>query len=177
MQGILSLLDAASAAQVREIFAELEQHFGLRGVNLFPYPHVSYCLLNGYTRATVEERLHDIVARFAPIEVHTAGIGIFLNPTPVLFIAVVRSPALERMHQLILNALPPPNGDHGYYDPDQWVPHITLAMGDLTSELLPAVVARLTAHNFHWKVTLDNLTFASGGEEGIAIQCICRLGG
>ena len=177
MQGILSLLDPASAERVNVICAELRDHFGLHGVDAFPHPHISFCLLDGYSQATVEERLHDTVSRFKPFNVKTAGIGIFLKPNPVLFVSVVRGPALERLHRLINKAFPPLGGDAGFYTSNHWMPHITLAIGDLTTELLPDVVGLLSHQDFHWEITLDNLTFAAETEAGFVIQCGCQFNG
>lgn len=176
MQGILSLLDPASADRVNTICAELSSQFGLHGVDAFPYPHISFCIMDGYTQSTVEERLHDTVSRFKPIKVNTAGIGIFLKPNPVLYVSVVRGTALERVHRLITRSFPLRAEDGGFYAPDHWMPHVTLAMGDLTAELLPDVVRLLSNHDFHWEITLDNLTFAAETEEGFVIQCSCRFG-
>jgi 2'-5' RNA ligase len=175
MQGILSLVDPESAERVNEIFGELSEHLGLHGTDAFPYPHISFCFLDGYTQATVEERLQDTVSRFKPFHVKTAGIGIFLKPNPVLFAAVVRSTALDRLHRLITKAFPPLQGDAGFYTSDHWMPHITLAVGDLTPDLLPEAVRLLASRDFHWEITLDNLTFASETEDGLVIQCTCKF--
>jgi hypothetical protein len=175
MQGILSLLDADHTSQVKDIYAELEEHFGLRGVLAFAYPHVSYHILEGYSLATVETRLHDIAARFKPLKVNTAGLGVFLKPSPVLFVPVIRGIALERIHRLLWRAFPPLEGSGGFYSADQWMPHITLARGDLTLEVLPEVMTRMSKHDFHWEITLDNLTFAGETEQGFVIQCTCRF--
>jgi len=171
------LLDPASADRVNTICAELSSHFGLHGVDAFPYPHISFCIMDGYTQATVEERLHDTVSRFKPLKVNTAGIGIFLKPNPVLYVSVVRGTALERVHRLIRRAFPLLAGEEGFYTPDHWMPHVTLAIGDLTDELLPDVVRLLSTRDFHWEITLDNLTFAAETDEGFVIQCSCRFSG
>ena len=171
------MLDPASTDRVNAICAELRDNFGLRGVDAFPYPHISFCFLNGYTQATVEHRLHDTVSRFKPFIVKTAGIGIFLKPNPVLFISVVRGTALERLYRLINRVFPPLDGDAGFYTADHWMPHVTLAVGDLTTELLPDIIRLLSDREFHWDITLDNLAFASETDASFAVQCSCSFGG
>jgi len=177
MEGILSLLDSKYSQQVREIWADLEKRFGLRGVQEFPYPHVSFQISEGYPPETIQERMHDTVVRFKPIRVRTAGLGLFVNPAPVLYIPVVRATALDRIHRLLWKAFPPLTGDGGYYSPNQWIPHITLAVGDLQTEMLPHVIGQLSARDFHWEITLDNLAFAAQTDQGLAIQCTCRFSG
>lgn len=177
MEGILSLLDTSHSQMVEEIWAELEAQFGLRGVQEFPYPHVSFQISEGYSLATIQDRMQDTVSRFKPIQVQTAGLGLFVNPAPVLYIPVVRATALDRIHRLLWKAFPPLNGEGGYYSPNQWMPHITLAVGDLKKEMLPDVIHLMAGHDFHWKITLDNLVFAAQTEQGLVIQCRCRFEG
>jgi len=177
MEGIIALLDRAHSQQVKDLWLELEQHFGLRGVLAFPYPHVSFQLSDGYSFTTIQERLRDTVARFRPIQVHTTGLGLFIQPAPVLYVPVVRSTALERIHRLLWKAFPPLQGDGGYYAHNQWMPHITLAVGDLKAEMLPGVIELLSTRDFHWEITLDNLTFAQQIPGGLSIQKSWQLEG
>lgn len=177
MEGILSLLDSTHSLQVKEIWAELEERFGLRGVQGFPYPHVSFQISEGYPLETIQERMQDTVSRFKPIQVQTTGLGLFVIPAPVLHIPVVRATALDRIHRLLWKAFPPLSGDGGYYSPDQWMPHITLAVGDLKAEMLPEVIGLLSGRDFHWKILLDNLAFAAQTDKGLAIQCSCHFSG
>jgi hypothetical protein len=177
MEGILSLLDSSHSQQVKDLWAELEQRFGLTGVLEFPYPHVSFQISEGYALETIEERLSDTVSRFKPIQVQTAGLGLFVAPAPVLYIPVVRATALDRIHRLLWKAFPPLSGDGGYYSPNQWMPHISLAVGDLTPEMLPDVTRLFAGRDFHWKITLDNLAFAAKTAEGLAMQCTFQFSG
>ncbi len=177
MEGIISLLDAPHAQQVKDLWAELEQQFGLRGVMSFPYPHVSFQLSDGYSFSTIQDRLRDTVARFKPLQVHTAGLGLFIHPAPVLYVPVVRSTTLDRIHRLLWKAFPPLHGDGGYYSHNQWMPHITLAVGDLKVEMLPRVIELLAPRDFHWEITLDNLTFAAQSAGELSIQRSWKLEG
>ena len=177
MEGIIALLDSEHSRLVKDLWRELEERFGLRGVLAFPYPHVSFQLSDGYSFTTIQDRLGDTVTRFKPIQVHTAGLGLFIKPSPVLYVPVVRSTALDRMHRLLWKALPPLKGDGGYYSHNQWMPHITLAVGDLKPEMLPEVIGRLSTRDFHWEITLDNLTFAEQAPEGLSVQKRWQLEG
>ena len=170
MEGIVSLLDPPHAQQVKDLWAELEARFGLRGVLAFPYPHVSFQISEGYSFATIRVRLQDTAARFKPVKVHTTGLGLFMRPAPVLYVPVVRATALDRIHRLLWKAFPPLQGNGGYYSPNLWMPHITLAVGDLKAEMLPELVNLLAERDFHWEITLDNLTFAEQTPEGFKIQ-------
>jgi 2'-5' RNA ligase len=46
-----------------------------------------------------------------------------------------------------------------YYHPEQWVPHITLAQGDVTPESLAAAVKRLAQRRFVWRIRVDTIAW------------------
>jgi 2'-5' RNA ligase len=121
--------------------------------------------------------LHGAVSRLRPLTIHTAGLGVFMSPAPVLYIPVVRAPTLERVHRLVWRNFPLKEGDGGYYAPAQWVPHITLAVGDLTSANLPDVIAFLAGRDFHWEIRLDSLSLVVDVAGKYEIQCGCRFEG
>lgn len=177
MQGIIALLDPPHTQQVLDLWAELDQRLGLRGVQVFPYPHVSFHILDGYDPVMIREKLSQEVAHLRPFTIHTAGLGIFMTPAPVLYIPVVRGPALERVHRLVWKAFPVKEENAGYYAPEMWVPHITLAVGDLTHDNLPEVIAWLAGRDFHWEIRLNGLSLAVEVGEKYEIQCGCRFEG
>ncbi|HEX9115563.1 MAG TPA: 2'-5' RNA ligase family protein, partial [Anaerolineae bacterium] len=99
MDGIVSLLDNQHRDRVQALWAELEREFGLRGVFATRFPHFSYHVAEVYHN----DRLAPILARFAPshapLLARTTGLGIFTGAQPVVFIPVVRTPNLTRLHQ------------------------------------------------------------------------------
>jgi len=45
-----------------------------------------------------------------------------------------------------------------YYRPEQWIPHITLADGDVLKKLLLDVVRLLSERDFNWEIEVTNLS-------------------
>ena len=132
MDGIVSLLDEEHYGWVEEIWAELDREFGLRGIYVTPFPHFTYHVAEHYE----VEHIGAVLQRFAQgqhgFTVKTAGLGIFTGPSPVVYISLVRSPELARFHQALWQEI----GDAGqgvfsHYRPEGWVPHTTLAYGDV----------------------------------------------
>ena len=177
MKALVALLDPPSTQRVKALWDELEHRFHLSGVRSFPYPHVSFNILGEYGTGKVDTELRAITARLKPFTIHTAGLGIFLSPEPVIYIPVVRSPALDQVHQQLWQAFPQKaDSGGGLYSPEQWVPHITLAVDDLTRELLPQVVTFLSDVDFHWAIRLEGLSFAVKTETGYEFRCGCKFG-
>jgi 2'-5' RNA ligase len=166
MHGVASLLDEASDAFVRELWTELDREFGVRAVTeIVPYAHISYHLAEDYDLERTEAVLHTLVRDATPLHVLAAGLGIFTGPQPVLYLAIVRDPALTTFHQRVWPALetvstrPSP-----LYTPEQWVPHTTLAQWDITPDTLPALVRHLAGRALQRELVLQNLTLLYGSE-------------
>jgi 2'-5' RNA ligase len=160
MHGVVSLLDEASDAFVRRLWAELDRDFGVRVVtDIVPYPHITYQGAQDYDFGRVEATLHALARDAATLRVLTAGLGIFTGPQPVLYLAVVRDPQLTAFQQRVWSALAALSTQHHpYYAPEQWVPHITLAQWDITPQTLPDLVRSLSGRALRREVTLRGIS-------------------
>lgn len=158
MQGIASILDREHSNQIERLWDELEREFGLKYACV-AYPHFSYQVAEHYDIARAELALRDLANNTAPFTISTSGLGIFTGDSPVLDVRVVRTPHLNAIHQQIVDLLAPfTMGDHTrHYGAGHWLPHITLAMGDLTHDVLPDVVRLLSRRSFTWDISIDNI--------------------
>ena len=160
MQAIVSLLDDHHYRLTETLWRELEAQFGRRGVYATPYPHFSYHVARSYDRAGLTSALERFVRDIPPFQVTTTGLGIFAGPSPVLYIPVVRNPALTEFHRALWSELAAcADGSAIYYSPERWLPHITLGSGDMTTDVLAEAVRLLGTRDFNWTVTVNNLAF------------------
>ena len=124
-----------------------------------PFPHITYQGAISYEETPVCSALEQIAGETEPFEVETDGVGIFTGPNPVLYLPVVRGPALDHIHQNIWQALEAiSTGISHTYGPQHWIPHFTLAQGDITHAHLPALMQMLSARTFSWHIPITNLT-------------------
>lgn len=159
MIAIASLLDTKASERVSEIIGNLEQKFGLTGVKVTPYPHLTALTAEIPDMDELKEYLELTCLETRNITVRTTGIGVFPGPNPVIFIPVLRTNSLNDLHGRLHRDISEMSTEMGvYYNPNLWLPHITLALGDTTPELLGPVLAFLCDYNFNWEITLDNLT-------------------
>lgn len=161
--GVASELDAASDRRVRALWDELARDFGVRrAAELVPFPHLTYQVADDYDFTRLDAVLRALAPALAPVTVRTSGLGIFAGPSPVLYLAVVRTPALDALHRAVWDAIGGAGaGLSPYYTPgDAWMPHLTLAQFDLTPESLAAIVARLAFRSLAWDVRLESLCVA-----------------
>jgi 2'-5' RNA ligase len=167
MHGIVSLLDPSHATQVTAMWARLQDQLGLQGMDIPPFPHVSYHVAEQYKVAVVEPILRAFAAHTAPLEVVTTGLGIFTRGLqPVLYVTVARHPDLSALQAALWPTLAAFSaGINEYYHPAQWVPHITLHHGNLSADVLAEAVRCLSHWDCLWRLRLDNLTLLVGDGE------------
>jgi 2'-5' RNA ligase len=165
MHGVVSLLDRAHYEQVDHLWAELAEMFDVRGVYVTPYPHFSYHVAAAYDLDRLDPILQTIAGLTAPFRVRTTGLGVFTGSQPVLYLPVVRTAALSRVHAALWPAITPAAQDSsGYYHPDHWMPHITIGIGDVPPARLAAIIAHLATRSFDWEIPIDQfaLIYESG---------------
>jgi 2'-5' RNA ligase len=170
MDGIVSILGDEHGKWVQDIWAELDHEFGLRGIYVTPFPHITYHVAEHYEVEQIGALLKRFASEHTRFTVRTAGLGIFTGANPVVYIPVVRSPQLSRFHRLLWDEL----GDAGlgvneHYQPEGWVPHVTLAIGDVDSVNLPHVIRHLAKLNLYWEFPVHalSLVYSTGTEYGL----------
>jgi len=173
MDAVISLLDEKHTRIIEGIWKELESRFGVSGAAVTPYAHFSYQIADCYAQEKVERALRRVAVTTSTFTVRTAGIGIFTGADPVLFVPVVKSPGLARLHEHLWNELSGAGSNvPAKYAPDAWVPHITLGHGDIDRSNLPGIVEYLAERRFDWEISIDNLAliYRVGGEQGMHVR-------
>lgn len=159
MIAIASLLDKKTSERVSELTEHLENKFGLNGVKITPYPHLTLLTAEVPDNEELKQYLEQTCMELESFKVRTTGLGVFPGKNPVIYIPVLRTPGLNQVHGRLHRDISEMSTEMGvYYNQNLWLPHITLALGDTTPEVLGPVLAFLCNFNFNWEITLDNLT-------------------
>ena len=168
MHAIVSLLPQPIYREVEEIWDQLEQEFGLQGVRPARFPHFSWQGARDYDESALEKTLSRFAAQIHPFKVRTTGLGVFSGVQPVLFIPVIKTRQLADLHRQIWQDLESDgSGINPYYCPDNWTPHISLALTDLTTATIGPVIETLALKTFNWEFEVDNLAHIFISEEGV----------
>lgn len=158
MIAIASLLDSKHSDQVNDLTAHLEMKFGLNGVKITPYPHLTLLTAEVPDMEELRQYLEALCFETPKFTVRTTGLGVFPGENPVVFIPVLRTPPLNRLHERLHGDISEMSTEMGlYYNTNLWLPHITLALGDTSPEVLGPVLTSLCHYNFNWEITIDNL--------------------
>jgi 2'-5' RNA ligase len=167
MHGVVSLLDPQAARLVESIWVELENEFGLSSMYVPRIAHFSYQIADEYNVKRLGAALEQLAQSQRPFRVRTTGLGLFTGSRPVLYIPVIRNSELAQMHSALWQAINGAGtGVSDLYRPENWMPHITLAQGDLDKDNLPRLVGWLSDRDFTWEITVNNvgLIYQTGNE-------------
>ncbi len=173
MAAIASVLDDDHSERVRALWSALEAGFGLTTASISPLPHFSYQCARDYQLEVLQEIVEKIAAKARPLRVRVTGLGVFPGESPVVYLPVVRSPELTRLQIALWSAgAVATEKPLREYHPAAWIPHITIAQGDVTPEILPRVIADLNEANLMWEFTVDNLSIIRGrGDQPQELLC------
>lgn len=169
MHAIVTLLNAENYAQMEALWRELEFECGLTGIAVTPIPHISWHIAAEYDFKRLENRIAELAEHSKPFTVRTRGLGLFTGVSPVVYIPVIKDVRLAEFHRMVWEAsYPTAIGASPYYAPDAWMPHITLAHGDVDWPKLACAMEKLASQTFDWEVRLDNLAlvYQYSGEVG-----------
>ena len=177
MLALATLLDPDSDHQTRQLWQQLEEKCSLSGIKAAPYPHFSWAASENIEWNAARRKLDRIAHKIKPFKVRTAGLGFFNDPGPVLYVAITKEPHLLVIHQEIWkrmerNLIKP----QAFYSPNQWMPHITIAQGDLNPQKLACAVQELAFGRLAFEINVTNISVIYHSEEGVGIKYRFELG-
>jgi 2'-5' RNA ligase len=170
MHGLLSLLDQTHETLVYQLWQELENSCRMTGVMVTPFPHFSWLIAEDFDWIELEAVLKEITAGIHPFTVQTTGLSMFTGEDPVVYIPLVRTGELSRIHKTIWDRVTPLGTEVSpFYAPPFWMPHITIGFGDVTRKTLPCLLELLSARTFNWEIEIDNISigFQSPGTTAV----------
>jgi 2'-5' RNA ligase len=179
MDGIVTRLSPAQDEIVGRIWHDLEESCGLRVIEESPIPHFSWIVAESFDLPEAGRILTELAAEARPFSVLTVGLGIFLDPEPVIYTPVIKNRELLDLHARVWQAVYPVGiGVSEYYAPGVWMPHITLAHRDLTEGSVGCAIERLIGLDLNWEVSVDNLAIIRQRDDQVgALRSTYRFAG
>lgn len=166
MYAIISELDEQSSAKVIEFWKTLREACGLRGIYDIPTPHFTWFVAEQMDVEKTKPIISQIVKNVDPFEIRTFGLGVFSGKQPVLYLPMVKTRQVLNFHDEIWEKLRPHSTDSQlYYSPWLWVPHITLAIKDLTRENLSCAINAIAYEPIELINYVSNLILADYEDE------------
>ena len=177
MYAIATLLDPNSDFKTRDFWQLLETDCGLAGIKTAPSPHFSWQGAENYQVGDVERILKETAGQLAPFMLQTAGLGLFTGPVPVLYLALVKTEGLLKVHRFLWELIGPlATGLNRHYSPDLWMPHITIAYQDLNAENLTCAVRNMLFRPVELDIQVDLLALLFQDNDDTGIKSIHHFG-
>ncbi len=130
--------------------------------------HFTWQVSPEYESPGLYEVLEAWTSSSQPFEVRIRGLGWFSEEYATVYLRVLASTTLKRLFNELFELTQPYTAELGpFYQPENWVPHVTLASNhELSTELQPKVSAYLerNSYNWHFKATTLSLLYL---EEGV----------
>ena len=167
---LAALLDGPHTDKVHQIWEVLERECGLKALDVPPYPHVSFHGASEYHLEDLDHQLREITTGIDTFRIHTTGLGVFTGSLPVVYIPVVASKTLLEIHQLLWEK----TSQFGtqvnmLYQPDSWVPHITVLHDEIDTDCLNCIFSQFIETPFAWDIEINRLAvlYRKQGEYGL----------
>jgi len=174
MYAIISELNPNASDAVKKIWEQLSNECELDAIFQLPTPHLTWVICQNLDIETTVQTLSKAAKQENRIFTLTTGLGIFTGVPPVLYLPVVKTQKLLCFHQDLWGKLARfTNNLEEVYSPEAWVPHITLAINDLTGENLTCAINLLTREQIRIEIIIDSLSLVEF-EEDIAGEIINR---
>jgi len=164
---VVAVVHGEAGARVEGLWSEIERRWGATRSHTVAPPHVTLAIVRGRPEpARLAAALAAVSRRHATFAVAGAGYGIFVgqgSESPVVHLAVTRTPRLSALHQSVVDALVAAGLDvDGQSLADHWRPHVTLADTGLDAALVGQAVAYLVEHGpKRWTLEIDSISVAA----------------
>jgi len=160
--GIVTILDEQRVPQVYNILKELQHIFDLPQENLTLIPHLTWHISESLDVPSVLNVLAEWAKRKRRFTARAVGLGMFCGTLPIVYIPVIKDPSLRHFHQQLWKLIAPLTSQVStYYSPREWIPHITLAYGDIHPEALGCAFQQLAYRPIGLEIPIEKIAFGS----------------
>ncbi len=172
------LLDEATESGVDRLWDSMEREFGIAKGFPGALPHLTIHLAGSYDLEATRPVVEELATSHGPFEVETTGLGVFTGETPILYVPVIRTRALDKLHGELYSLLAPHCGEHvPYYAPRSWMPHITIGHANITPEVLPALLAWLSRQPLSWQGHATTIAIGENTATSVELLGVYPFGG
>lgn len=133
--GIVAIVKDELKNEILKLWSIAEKKYNSKDVQSFDHPNLGFQGGQCENISSLKRDMLDLSSTIAPFEIVVNGFGYFEHPTNVIYLKVIKTEKLKRLHKNINDLL----SEHcsnifEFYTPENWIPHITVAMNDLTNE-------------------------------------------
>jgi 2'-5' RNA ligase len=175
MYAIISELDQDTAVLVMRIWRKLNDACGLEGIFNYPNPHFTWLGAEEIEVEPTQDLFTTIAEQTHTFPVRITSLDVFRGDSPVLYLSLFKSLSLLNLHKHLWNhsqsfVLKPSL----FYAPENWIPHITLALHDLTNNNLDCAIKSVEQESVKQVSWINNLALVEA-DDGQLGETLCRV--
>jgi 2'-5' RNA ligase len=165
--GIASLLIGNERDEVLRFWNVFETEYNSIGVQSFDHPNIGFQGGSCLSIDSLKDELSNLCNALSPFEIIVDGFGFFGASSKVVYLKVLKTNELIELHKKINNSLGKCCENlFQLYTPENWVPHITLAMDDLSETGFNKFKERYKDNSPSFKQTISNLVLVEFKDNG-----------
>jgi len=157
----------------QQLWDELESRCKSGCLRRTPIPHFSWQTAESYEIEPLKAELDNLCRNIRPFTFHTSGLGVFPKERKIIFLIIVKDRALLDLHEMIWeNTFLYARQPNMLYAPENWVPHISLNLTELSDDDFACAIRDLTVKQLDFTLTVRNigllyLTMTSSGVDSM----------
>jgi 2'-5' RNA ligase len=156
MIGIVSNLEGKPYRDVKKLWTLFERKYNSRAIQAYSHPHFTYQIARTSDVKGLKSEFRKLAPQIGPFQIEVDGARHFRKD--VIYLKVRKTRELIRIHRLVHRFLESRCRDLlELYTPKSWIPHITLAMEDLTKDRFEEAWRELKGSRIAFKQRMHNL--------------------
>ena len=158
MQALIAEFSEESNKLIQSIWKQVEISCGEKSKVSFIYPHFTWQGAQQYKVQGFEMMLRNVFLGQKPFKIKLAGLGIFTGKKPILYLNMVKSPLVSKIHEIITEVSQPFVTElESYWLPDNWMPHLTLVEPGTDSKKIGDFLPCLLERKFESEIEVKSI--------------------
>lgn len=171
--GIAALLTGEERDEVLRFWNIFKENYNSIGVRSFDHPNLGFQGGSCLNLGSLKDELSSLCTKIPPFEITVNGFGFFESPSKVVYLKVMKTNELIEIHKKVNSTLAKCCENlFDFYTPENWIPHITLAMDDLSETSFESFKNRYKGYSPSFRQTISNLALVEFKNNG-RVELLC----
>lgn len=171
--GVLSILEGDVLTEAQRLWRLFETEYASTGVQSFDWPNVTFQAGHCDDVSRLEDDLGTLARNLPPFEIVVDGLAHFESQPKTVYLQVLPTDDVRRVNRAVNEML-----EHHCakvfkpYRPKNWIPHVTVAMKDLTDEAFDRAINDLRDYHPFYRQTISNINLVQALNDMKRIEII-----
>ncbi len=158
MLSILSLIEKSETSEINRILDAVRPVLVDKSPLIWQYPHITWHSAEEYALPVLEQSLQELASSWEKIKIRVTGIGMFTGKVQVLYLPVIKTSTLVQLQKQIFQLTKPISRQPTkYFQPEIWIPHITIISNPNEQQSIPIAIQILSEMKVDFEVEINNL--------------------